>query len=57
MVSSCLEANKSMAHSELIQVWGTVPSCALGALPCPGDPTVPLSPRVPPELPQLWELP
>uniref|UniRef100_A0A8B9CJF0 Growth factor receptor bound protein 7 n=1 Tax=Anser brachyrhynchus TaxID=132585 RepID=A0A8B9CJF0_9AVES len=54
MVSSCLEANKSMAHSELIQVWGhrarmscgdpTVPwgpNHAMGTQQCYGDPTVP----------------
>ncbi|NXD72073.1 GRB10 protein, partial [Eolophus roseicapillus] len=51
MVSSCLEANKSMAHSELIQVWshcarmccvpplcGRNPTMPLGTQPCPSGP-------------------
>ncbi|NXT31515.1 GRB7 protein, partial [Pelecanoides urinatrix] len=51
MVSSCLEANKSMAHSELIQVRATVPRRAVGTphavgTPlCRGDPIVPWGPR------------
>lgn len=50
-MSSCLEANKSMAHSELIQVWGHrarlchrdpavpwAPHCAMGTLSVPWGP-------------------
>lgn len=41
MVSSCLEANKSMAHSELIQVWG---HHAVGTSLCRGHLAVPWGP-------------